>query len=149
MGGGSAIVRVMTTPPVRYPWDEWMDGSMWRLTPADFPTTTRRHMMKMIYQYAYRHGMKVVAKRSPGGNIVMQRLGPDPDPSIFMRRGRPKTHCAAGHPYDEENTRVYVRPNGVTDRVCRECHRLNEAGRRTAGLVKPRPSTRTKNLTDA
>jgi hypothetical protein len=34
-----------------------------------------------------------------------------------------KTHCPAGHPYDEVNT--YQRPQG---RICRECTR--EAGRR-------------------
>lgn len=34
-----------------------------------------------------------------------------------------KTHCPAGHPYDEANT--YVRPGGERD--CRTCHRATQA----------------------
>lgn len=43
------------------------------------------------------------------------------------KRGRNdrKTHCPAGHAYDETNTRV--RSNGW--RECRTCHRLREAAR--------------------
>lgn len=43
-----------------------------------------------------------------------------------------KTHCAAGHPFDEENT--YVRPGG--GRTCRECARQRDVARRAAGKVK-------------
>ena len=33
-----------------------------------------------------------------------------------------KTHCPYGHPYDDENTRVYTYPKtGKTQRVCKAC----------------------------
>lgn len=37
-------------------------------------------------------------------------------------RNAAKTHCPAGHPYDEENTYFYFR-NGGQHRICRECSR--------------------------
>jgi hypothetical protein len=36
-----------------------------------------------------------------------------------------KTECPKGHPYDEENTITYVKPNGRFARHCRACERLN------------------------
>src|SRR6188472_1332703 len=38
-----------------------------------------------------------------------------------------KTHCNAGHPFDEKNTRVLVRSDGRASRMCRECQRLASA----------------------
>jgi hypothetical protein len=32
-----------------------------------------------------------------------------------------RTECPQGHPYDEENTYVYVRGDGSTNRACRAC----------------------------
>lgn len=46
-----------------------------------------------------------------------------------------KTHCINGHPFDAVNTRIYVRRNGKTQRVCRTCHR-NEYWRRAHGRRK-------------
>lgn len=34
-----------------------------------------------------------------------------------------KTHCPAGHPYDDENTYRYARSDGTTERHCRACRR--------------------------
>lgn len=34
-----------------------------------------------------------------------------------------KTHCPAGHPYDETNTYHYTRKDGRRERHCRECRR--------------------------
>ena len=34
---------------------------------------------------------------------------------------RYKTHCPAGHPYDEHNTYVFIRADGVVERHCRAC----------------------------
>ncbi len=45
--------------------------------------------------------------------------------SRLVRTERAKTHCPAGHPYDEENT--YHRPTG--GRVCRTCARTNKRKR--------------------
>lgn len=40
-----------------------------------------------------------------------------------------KTHCPAGHPYNEDNTYVFTR-NGKQGRKCRMCHALKERFRR-------------------
>lgn len=44
-----------------------------------------------------------------------------------------KTHCPAGHPYDESNTYVYTRKDGRTERHCRECGRVKKRQRRRDG----------------
>lgn len=46
-----------------------------------------------------------------------------------------KTHCPAGHPYDETNT--YVRP-GTTQRKCRECMRQRDIARAASRNAKRR-----------
>lgn len=35
-----------------------------------------------------------------------------------------RTHCIHGHEFTPENTRVYTRTNGKTQRSCRECYRI-------------------------
>lgn len=37
--------------------------------------------------------------------------------------------CGKGHPFDEANTYVDVRPNGVITRQCRKCHNNHEKAR--------------------
>jgi hypothetical protein len=41
------------------------------------------------------------------------------------------THCAHGHPFDEENTRLHTDPRGYVFRQCRTCQRA--ATRKRAG----------------
>lgn len=51
-------------------------------------------------------------------------------------RGRPKdrTSCPKGHPFDDENTRLALNPDGsVKQRKCRECERQQVRARRAAG----------------
>lgn len=54
-----------------------------------------------------------------------------------IRRGlsgffnREKTRCVAGHPYDQGNTRVYIR-NGHEERHCRACDRSRNRHRMRA-----------------
>jgi hypothetical protein len=36
-----------------------------------------------------------------------------------------KTHCPAGHPYDEANTLIVIKRNGAQDRRCRTCQRAH------------------------
>lgn len=37
-----------------------------------------------------------------------------------------QTHCRRGHPFNEDNTRISIRPlDGRAFRVCRECRRVN------------------------
>lgn len=33
-----------------------------------------------------------------------------------------KTHCPQGHPFNEENTYAWTRPDGLINRYCRVCH---------------------------
>lgn len=47
-----------------------------------------------------------------------------------QRRNANKTHCAKGHPYDEENT--WIRANGW--RQCRSCHRETQRERYRASV---------------
>lgn len=52
-----------------------------------------------------------------------------------------KTHCPAGHPYDEENTLVSTSPtshNG-TGRYCRKCHYEASKRYRLKNRVRPEP----------
>lgn len=46
----------------------------------------------------------------------------------FAAENRAKTHCPAGHPYDEANTYVY-KGHGNTRRCCRACNRLAQKKR--------------------
>jgi hypothetical protein len=43
-----------------------------------------------------------------------------------------KTHCPAGHPYEGDNLRVYIRPSGHAMRTCKACIRQHNARRRAA-----------------
>lgn len=53
---------------------------------------------------------------------------------------RAKTHCPAGHPYDQENTRLKPRKTGGINRICRSCDRrrslLAWRARRALGVTK-------------
>lgn len=42
-----------------------------------------------------------------------------------------KTHCAHGHPFDEENTHWYSKARGGKGRQCRTCNRLRARVRRS------------------
>lgn len=37
-----------------------------------------------------------------------------------------KTHCPSGHEYSEENTYIYSRKNGTTERHCRKCRQVHK-----------------------
>jgi HNH endonuclease len=45
-------------------------------------------------------------------------------------RNSSKTQCPKGHPYSEDNTSVYIKANGRTNRRCKACHRDKEIIRR-------------------
>jgi hypothetical protein len=44
---------------------------------------------------------------------------------------REKTHCAHGHEYSAENTRVYRKKNGGSGRACKTCERERYLARKT------------------
>lgn len=48
-----------------------------------------------------------------------------------------KTHCAQGHPYDEENTHLHHDPRGYIFRRCRQCNRDKYRRQSTSSSVKP------------
>ncbi|MEW1933119.1 NUMOD4 motif-containing HNH endonuclease [Rhodococcus sp. NPDC079359] len=46
-----------------------------------------------------------------------------------------KTHCPSGHPYNDENTYVWTKPNGDRLRMCRACRQ--PGGRRATLTASP------------
>ena len=50
-----------------------------------------------------------------------------------VKKGRQKeirkTHCAQGHEYDTENTKVYITKLGYRKRMCRKCIKIQSANR--------------------
>lgn len=57
----------------------------------------------------------------------------------FQARNAAKTHCPAGHTYDEANTR-FKTSRGVTRRVCKKCEAEQSANRRAGMPKKGRPT---------
>jgi WhiB family redox-sensing transcriptional regulator len=53
-------------------------------------------------------------------------------------RPQDRTHCAQGHPFDEENTRVRMSANGYRTRICRTC--TGWTGRVAASSDMERPA---------
>lgn len=56
-------------------------------------------------------------------------------PPLENARNQPaalKTHCAHGHEFTPENTRLQRRPGGTAWRSCRTCKQLRDRLRRTA-----------------
>lgn len=49
-----------------------------------------------------------------------------------------KTVCPAGHPYDQRNTRSYLRESGA-QRFCRECSKIASRERRRIGIADDDP----------
>ncbi len=49
--------------------------------------------------------------------------------NTFVAAHAAATHCPKGHPYDEENTRRQVLPNGNIGRGCKKCNRRPPTGR--------------------
>lgn len=54
--------------------------------------------------------------------------------AVNVKRGGPstRTHCPRGHPYDAENTHIYITKQGWRERTCRTCKRASDKARREA-----------------
>lgn len=57
--------------PTRYPWDQWFDGRIWRLTPDDFAGTTPIKFRQAALSAASRRRLPVKT-RIEGDTVVMQ-----------------------------------------------------------------------------
>ncbi|MGA5435462.1 hypothetical protein ACPCIZ_12810 [Streptomyces cellulosae] len=56
--------------PTKYPWDEWMDGSMWHLRHGvDYHLTTK-DFRSVVYTAARRVGLKVHTRETDHGIVV-------------------------------------------------------------------------------
>ena len=54
-----------------YPWDEWLDGSTWRITRgADFDSQARA-MVKLVHHAARRRG-QLVATQIEGDSVIFR-----------------------------------------------------------------------------
>jgi hypothetical protein len=51
-----------------------------------------------------------------------------------------KTHCKYGHPFDDQNTRHHVSPNGKPARYCRACELARSRARRARKRLKDQHS---------
>ncbi len=60
--------------PLKYPWDEWLDGSTWRITRGtDFdakPSSVRSE----VYRSAYQRGLRIESRIE--GDSVIFRASP-------------------------------------------------------------------------
>jgi hypothetical protein len=51
---------------------------------------------------------------------------------------RHRDECAAGHPYTDENTHIYVKPNGAIWRICITCRRKRDREQKMEARRKER-----------
>jgi hypothetical protein len=75
--------RVATMPAARpfvreskYPWEEWLDGSIWKLTPG-FDFSKQGTMRSLVGQRAKKMGLKVTV-RWDGSYLYIQANGAHP-----------------------------------------------------------------------
>lgn len=60
-----------------YPWDEWLDGSVWRLTRSeDFPNARATSMRVRFHHMARARDMKVHTKFEEAEVLVVQAYKP-------------------------------------------------------------------------
>lgn len=66
------------TKKSKYPWDEWFDGSVWKLTQKDdFPETKPTSFRVTIYTSAKNRGLSVrIHELDTDGSLVIQAYKP-------------------------------------------------------------------------
>lgn len=60
----------------KYPWDEWLDGSVWKLTKGEDFDVEPDSMTVTIYTTAKKRGHKVRTSKGPDF-VVLQAYQPD------------------------------------------------------------------------
>lgn len=63
----------------KYPWDEWLDGSIWKLVNGeDFQGVSSKHFSSSIYNNARKRGMKArIQALDAGDTLVVQAYEPE------------------------------------------------------------------------
>lgn len=62
----------------KYPWDEWLDGSVWRLIGGEDFTTPARNFRRQVISVAQRRGLKAQTTVRDG-DVILQALPLDPE----------------------------------------------------------------------
>ena len=55
----------------KYPWDKWLDGQLWELTPGLDFTVPIKNFQAMAHKYAGNYDMKIKTK-TQGGKFYLQ-----------------------------------------------------------------------------
>lgn len=56
----------------RYPWDQLLDGGIYRMSPVDLELTSAKNFRIAAYAQAKRRGLKVRTTVEADGSLVMQ-----------------------------------------------------------------------------
>ena len=67
----------------KYPWKDWLNGKVWKLTQGTDFTCSSQTFRGMVYSASHRKGLKVIT-REEGNYVYLQCSGKKPKP----RRGR-------------------------------------------------------------
>ena len=98
----SAITATENKGRNRYPWDEWFDGDIWKITQGEDFTTSPLMMERIIRTRASNkdHRAKVTMRHLPADNgempsIVLQRLDvPSPTAAALKKAERAEKRAA-------------------------------------------------------
>jgi hypothetical protein len=60
--------------PDMYPWDEWFDGSIWKLTRGEDFDATTNSMRMMTYKNGERRGIKVKTSIQDENTLLIQAV---------------------------------------------------------------------------
>ena len=65
----------------KYPWNDWADGSTWKLTLGEDFTVDREKFRRSVHAQAERHGMRAITRSDGPKHLLVQFVKPgDPEP---------------------------------------------------------------------
>lgn len=70
-----------------YPWDEWLDGAVWELGPADYPNATLGGFRSHALRVARERGLVFASRLTPDGALLIQARPRGPGTSTSRRPG--------------------------------------------------------------
>jgi len=56
----------------QYPWDEWLDGDAWEITPSDVIGDNLSRFAGTARTQAKKRNLKLRTRSNPAGNLVIQ-----------------------------------------------------------------------------